>query len=145
MCAVSNIGDWGRHQWPNFPAPAPATYPYPYKPSPGSIDYVPPYNGPTKEQFEEFLKLLRAAKKFDDATGQKDCEQPEKVDWIKAMAKHLGVPAPVDIFKDTNVRSASNQLCLGASDAYGNIYAGTSVANQASSTTGQSVGNGTAS
>lgn len=88
MCVVSNIGDYGRTMWP---APLP---PAPYVPFtfPSS-----PYNGPTKEQFEEFLELLRAARKFDVATGQKDCPSEDKTAWMRELAKLVGVdPAKVD-------------------------------------------------
>jgi hypothetical protein len=101
MCAVSNIGDYGRQTWPTpFPVnpyqqwphdgvlPAPPAPPFPFN------GIQAPYNGPSKEQFEEFLKLLRAAKAFDEATGQPDCKNDEKLDWLKAIAKHLGVPEP---------------------------------------------------
>lgn len=78
MCAVSMIMDQGIKQWP--------------MPNPGiGNPFQPPYNGPTKEQFEEFLNLLRAAKKFDDITGQPDCELESKKDLIRKMADRLGV------------------------------------------------------
>jgi hypothetical protein len=96
MCAVSNMGDYGRQTWPNpFPV-----QPYEKIPNFTPKDFTPwsppapLYIGPTKEQFEEFLKLLRAAKAFDEATGQPDCKNDEKLDWLKAIAKHLGVPEP---------------------------------------------------
>lgn len=100
MCAVSNISDYGQKQWP---APMPGVIspfnpyqnpaiPPPYlQPNPLS---PPPYTGPTKEQFEEFLTLLRAAKRFDEATGQPDCIADDKLAWLKAIAQHLGVPEP---------------------------------------------------
>jgi hypothetical protein len=101
MCAVSNMGDYGRQTWPNpFPV-----QPYETQKPIDMPGMIPPYNtgikvpaplyiGPTKDQFEEFLKLLRAAKAFDEATGQPDCKNDEKLDWLKAIAKHLGVPEP---------------------------------------------------
>lgn len=95
MCVVSYVGDYGREQrpgpWSNLPPFAPVK---PWRPFPGKavpVD-VKPYNGPTREQFEEFLELLRAARKFDVATGQTDCPAEEKTGWIEGLAKHLGVP-----------------------------------------------------
>jgi hypothetical protein len=44
-----------------------------------------------KREIEELKQLLTAAKKFDEATGQKDCEMEDKVRFLKQMAKHLGV------------------------------------------------------
>lgn len=102
MCAVSNMGDMGRTMWPKpfepntlpgiYPGQAPfhPLAPKPWNPMPSQI-FAPQYNGPTKEQFEEFLKLLRAAKRFDTLLGMKDCEMAEKLEWLKAIAVHLGV------------------------------------------------------
>lgn len=102
MCVVSNIGDMGRQMWPQ-PWPAnpyvdPLKFPpllpidqKPWMPQPGQTFVPPSYNGPTKVQFEEFLTLLRAAKKFDTLLGMKDCEMAEKLEWLKAIAVHLGI------------------------------------------------------
>jgi hypothetical protein len=106
MCTYSNIGDIGRDMWPNpwgpgnepykfpqFPAPNyPNPMPGPAGPyNPGGIGGSPqPYNGPTKEQFEEFLKLMRQARKFDEAMGHPNCEQREKLEWMKGIAEYLG-------------------------------------------------------
>jgi hypothetical protein len=107
MCAYSNIGDIGRDMWPKpFPGDAPWKYPqFPYPglgelpdslPKPVApwtnplIKDVPPYNGPTKEQFEEFLQLMRQARKFDEAMGHPNCEQREKLEWMKGIAEYLG-------------------------------------------------------
>jgi len=54
-----------------------------------------PYNGPTKEQFEELLELLRAAKKYDTATGQDNCELENKKDLLRNLGKYLGVTTEV--------------------------------------------------
>lgn len=52
----------------------------------------------TKQEFEELRKevqelkeLLKAAKKYDEATNQKDCEQKQKVAFLKQLAEFLGV------------------------------------------------------
>jgi hypothetical protein len=92
MCVVSYVGDIGRQIWPNPPPNQFNTdraQPYANQ---FQVQLTPAqYNGPTKEQFEEFLKLLRAAKSFDTLVGLKDCESSEKIEWIKAMALYLGV------------------------------------------------------
>lgn len=94
MCTYSNIGDIGRQLWPNpwqkpydgsVSTPMPGISQNPFNPPPWA-----PYNGPTKEQFEEFLQLMRQAKKFDKAMGHPDCEQAEKIQWIKELAEYLG-------------------------------------------------------
>lgn len=111
MCVVSNIGDMGRGMWPKpwgdgytpskpsfpynpIPAGIPGIYPPPVDdhktyPVPGHLT-IKPYNGPTKEQFEEFLKLMRQAKKLDEALGAADCESAAKVKWLKELADYLG-------------------------------------------------------
>ena len=40
---------------------------------------------------EAMKELLKAAKKFDEATGQPDCEMKEKVDLLRKIAKMVGV------------------------------------------------------
>lgn len=86
MCAVSNIGD----SWQNV---FPERYPW----------Y--PYTSPTREEFDilkaevwEFKRLLLAAKRFDDATGQKDCEMENKIAFMKSVADYVGVDLK-EIFK----------------------------------------------
>jgi hypothetical protein len=97
MCVVSNIGDQWRDAFPE-------RYPWypPYTPLPGIPNpYAPPViiiPGPTKEEFDALKKevealkeLLKAAKKFDEETGQKNCEMDEKIDFIKKIAEFVGV------------------------------------------------------
>ena len=86
MCVVSNIGDMGRDMWPKPFGEPPFNPPISYNPLVGPA----PYNGPTKDQFEEFLKLMRQAKKLDKAMGAADCEDAAKVAWLKGLADCLG-------------------------------------------------------
>ncbi len=87
MCMVSNIGDGWQDSFPkNWPQ---------FVPEPGSSFH---FSSVTREEFdalkrevEELKKLLIAAKAFDKATGQPDCEMGEKVKLIKAIAKLVGV------------------------------------------------------
>ena len=85
---VSNIGDgWAEQfpqKWPQF-IPAVTTV----------TELVA---GVSRNEFEalrkevqELKKLLEAAKKFDQATGQPDCQMDEKVKLIKQIAKLVGV------------------------------------------------------
>ena len=107
MCTVSNIGDqWAR----KFPGDYPWTWqpwvppaePAPYVPNPPQrvppIGVTKPFEGVSKDEFdklkeemEELKKLLEAAKIFDEATGQPDCEMDEKVALIKKVAEAVGV------------------------------------------------------
>lgn len=93
MCTVSNIGDgWGKTFPPNHPWIQPYIDPSsPPIPSPILI-------GVSREEFEalrkevqELKKLLKAAKHFDEVTGQPDCEVDEKVALIKKIAEYVGV------------------------------------------------------
>ena len=44
-----------------------------------------------KAELEALKKLLKAAKIYDDETGQPDCEMEEKVELIKRLADLVGV------------------------------------------------------
>jgi hypothetical protein len=116
MCAVSYVGDYWKDTLPNrhpwvYPSPGtvplqpsmpwgppapPGVVPTPLSPV---IPWVPgPGNGPTREEFDklrddvqELKKLLTAAKEYDRAVGEPDCEMDEKVALIRAVAKYVGV------------------------------------------------------
>ena len=108
MCAVSNIGDYyrdnlpGRYPWIQPMVPSPTTYPLPYSPPNPLKKYEDVHwadsGAPTREEFdklkkevEELKELLKAAKKFDENTGQPHCENDEKVELIKRIANLVGV------------------------------------------------------
>lgn len=101
MCMVSMVGTG----WPNqFPK---------------SIPYIPealpaPTNWPQllqnqevsrtefdamKKELEAIKKVLIAAKLYDENTGAKDCEDPDKVALFKVLAKLLGVDMS-DVFPE---------------------------------------------
>lgn len=89
MCMVSNVGDgWADKfpdKWPGMnPPPHSAPFILPAGVSQADFDAL-------KKEVEELKKLLVAAKKFDEATGQPDCAMDEKVKLIKAIAKLVGV------------------------------------------------------
>lgn len=85
MCVVSNIGDsWQRdfdRRWPSWPTTAPFTLPQVSREEFESL----------KKELQELKELLLAAKKYDAATGQPDCEMDEKVRLITEIAKLVGV------------------------------------------------------
>lgn len=112
MCVVSNIGDNYRDnfgpRWPQIPI-QPWQMPPSAPPSdgnrPGVVDYTKVTIPVSKEEFdalkkevEELKQLLKAAKKFDEETGQPDCHMDDKVDFIKKLAEFVGVDLE-DIFK----------------------------------------------
>lgn len=85
MCVVSMVtGYWKDNTQPNLP------------PNIGNPIWNP--NSVTREEFEKLReevlalrKLLEAAKKYDDATNQHNCEKEENVKIIKQIAENLGV------------------------------------------------------
>lgn len=100
MCTVSMIYDMSQKTWP-FPPENPLPSPTRWVPGMPSVPtWTPPtpeYNGPTKEQFQELIELLRAAKKFDIATGQPDCEDKMKKEMLRKMAQAIGIDLPADL------------------------------------------------
>jgi hypothetical protein len=92
MCTVSNIGSgWGG----TFPGRYPWIQPY-VQPQTTPIPAVIPGVSQAefdrlKREVEELRKLLTAAKAFDAATGQPDCEVDEKVALIRRIAEFVGV------------------------------------------------------
>lgn len=93
MCVVSYVGDYFRDtmpQKPYWPAVAPVVNP------PATVPVV--ITNITREEFdalkrdvEEFKLLLKAAKRFDEKTGQPDCETESKIALIKSLADLVGV------------------------------------------------------
>lgn len=94
MCTVSSVGDtWGqtfpqRHPWvvpSTGTSPTPNVFVMPpMPPSRAEFDAL-------KREIEELKELLKAAKKFDEATGQPDCQMDEKVELIRRIAELVGV------------------------------------------------------
>lgn len=112
MCTVSNIGDNYRDnfapRWPGMVHPntwpaQPTGVPYPAHPSTAPVPVFTPAVSKQefealKKEVEELKQLLKAAKKFDEETGQPDCHMDDKVDFIKKLAEYVGVDLE-DIFK----------------------------------------------
>ena len=92
MCTVSNIGTgWGVTVPDRYPWIQPYVQPY-APPMPAVIPGVSQFEfDRLKREVEELRKLLAAAKAFDAATGQPDCEVDEKVALIKRIAEIVGV------------------------------------------------------
>lgn len=91
MCVVSAVGDdWGR----SFPDRYPNFYP---STGTGTSGVIVPGEVPREEfdalrkEVEELKILLLAAKRFDEATGQADCEMDEKIELIRRVAEVVGV------------------------------------------------------
>lgn len=93
MCVYSMIADdWRKRTIPEHPWIQPFIDPYvpPFR--------QPPFSAPSQEEFdalkremEALKKLLRAAKIYDEETGQPDCETDEKIATLKKVAEFLGI------------------------------------------------------
>ena len=83
MCIVSNVGDAWRDRLPReYPNISPAGIsPFATK---SEVEAL-------RRELAELRELLKAAKKFDEATGQPACELAEKVEFSKRIADLMGV------------------------------------------------------
>ncbi len=89
MCTVSMVMDDWNDRWRRSHPPLDPFFPDPV---------IFTTNGPTREEFdalkaelESLKKLLLAAKKYDEETGQPDCESDQKTALVKQLAKILDV------------------------------------------------------
>lgn len=96
MCIVSMIGDdfYRRHRdsWPTYPweSPHPSDAEKAVKES--FRDAVQSAQiAELKKEIEALKELIKAAKKYDEVTGQPDCEHGDKVKLIKDIARALDV------------------------------------------------------
>lgn len=97
MCVVSMVTEyWKDNNLPKYPSIA--TYPIT-----GMNSWPPPTVSRAefdalRKDMQELRELLVAAKKFDDATNQPNCEKEENVKFLKKLAETLGVELN-DIFE----------------------------------------------
>jgi hypothetical protein len=84
MCTVSYIGD-GFMRNPPMPA-QPWIYPVPGQAAPSREEF-----DALRREMEALKELLKAAKKYDEQTGQPDCEQEDKIALLKRLAELVGV------------------------------------------------------
>lgn len=82
MCVVSMVMDDWLHRHPQLPPSVPFTELFPV---------TRPEFEELKAEVESLKKLLKAAKIYDEETGQPDCEIEEKMDLIKKFAEALGI------------------------------------------------------
>lgn len=101
MCVVSMVMDHYREKWepllPQTPWPLAPNIPDPYRQAdPDEVRKALEQFGPkqpaiTKEEVEEFRRLLERAREYDKRNQEPDCELDEKRQAIKDIAKQLGV------------------------------------------------------
>lgn len=105
MCVVSMVGDTFNDRWRDkFPGWEPNSLPPPFaappqEPSKSSTWIIgPTVPQITREEFDELKRevellkdLLIAAKKYDEANNEPDCEVEEKVALLRAVAAAVGI------------------------------------------------------
>lgn len=86
MCVVSMIMNHYSEKWGPTP---PTVVPLPHIISPPS----PPIKFPfiTKEEIDEFRRLLERAREYDRRNNEPDCELEEKKRKVRELAEQLGV------------------------------------------------------
>lgn len=86
MCMLSVVYDYGRQKWPN-------PNPFTVTPTPWSPPSVQPLNPkrplPTHDEWEALKAAIKAAREFDEAAGEAECEDPEKVAWFEEVDARL--------------------------------------------------------
>lgn len=92
MCVVSNISDFYQKQFPEqWPlVPSNPVYPIP-EISRAEFDQL-------KREVESLKLLLKQAQKFDEDTGQPECETETKIAFLKKIATALDIDIS-DVFK----------------------------------------------
>ena len=91
MCTVSNIGDIYRDGWPNRHPSIPDPFKWPQSTPPTYPSVSQQEFDALKEEVKQLKKLLKAAKEYDEATGQPDCEMEDKVKFLRIIADWVGV------------------------------------------------------
>jgi len=63
--------------------------------------------GPTREEFDslkktvdEMMKLLKRAKKYDQENNEPDCEIEDKMQFLREVAKRVGVDLDKELIKN---------------------------------------------
>lgn len=91
MVLAGKIDDWDRRYvqpLPPYVVPQPVLVPQPY-PVPVPCPYVPQM--PSQQEIDEFRRLLERAREYDKKNKEPDCENEEKRQKIRDLAKQLGV------------------------------------------------------
>lgn len=90
MCVVSMVGDHYADRWQRYVLP-----PSPLNPFPSVTQIEVPVSRAEfealKREVEDMKALLKRAKKYDEETGQPDCEVDDKVALLKRVAEAVGV------------------------------------------------------
>lgn len=86
MCMVSMVADYGMKLWdPKISHVETNTVPI----TPNQITFPWPKPAITEDQIKKWIDLAVAAKEFDKATNQPDCETPEKMEFVEKLYGRL--------------------------------------------------------
>lgn len=83
MCVVSMVMDHYADKWKPYIEPQ-----YPFG---ETMPLAPSIPQITKEEIEEFRKLLERAREYDKRNNEPDCELDEKRQLLKKIAKQLDI------------------------------------------------------
>ena len=90
MCAVSAVLDHFHTNWPPADWPRLAANPFPTV-TRAEHEALKAQVAAMRAELEALKDLVKAAKRYDEATGQNDCEHADKVALIRQLAEALGV------------------------------------------------------
>lgn len=108
MCIVSNVFDQYNDRWREQVTPFIPSVPMPHTPNPNTtiqiVSQLTPaeiqkvrealeiaHLMPTREEIEEFRRVVEEARAQDKAEGNPDCEMEEKRQAVKQLADLFGV------------------------------------------------------
>jgi hypothetical protein len=104
MCTVSMVGDHYMDIWKDIPhRPAWPAQPVPFPPQ--TITIVQPGEvtraefDQLKRQVEEMVALLKRAKAYDEANNEPDCELEDKMNFLREVARRVGVDLDAQLAK----------------------------------------------
>lgn len=96
MCVVSHMGDHYAKKWGDWIPPNDPYRVYPTIPLDPNKTIVTPQVSreefdALKKQVQEMMEIMREAKRYDEKTGQPDCEVDEKMEKIRKICEIFGV------------------------------------------------------
>lgn len=90
MCVYCMIADWG-HRWmpDDYFRQPPRRDTLPLPQVPPTSPFAPFDRGWPREMLDQFEDILKRVKEMEDKLGGCPCEEPEKMDFLKAIRERL--------------------------------------------------------